>query len=66
MITFVYPLYNVYNSKTNIRPRVKKLFSCSTQLSTKLQLLIETKIPTIEEVSYFKSVRCCIYHANKC
>ena len=27
-------------------PRVIKLFSCSTQLSTKFQLLIKTKIPT--------------------
>ena len=26
-----------------------KTFSCSTQLSTKLQLLIKTKIPTNEE-----------------
>ena len=29
---------------------VIKLFSCSTQLSTKFQLLIKTKIPTNEEV----------------
>ena len=27
-------------------PEVIKLFSCSTQLSTKFQLLIKTKIPT--------------------
>ena len=26
----------------------------------------KTKIPTNKEVSYFKSLRCCIYHANKC
>ena len=39
-------------------------FSCLTQLSTKFQLLIKTKIPTNEEVSCFKSHRCCIYHAN--
>ena len=31
-------------------PEVIKLFSCSTQLSTKLQLLIKTKISTDEEV----------------
>ena len=30
---------------------VIKLFSCSTQLSTKFQLLIKTKIPTNKEVS---------------
>ena len=27
---------------------------------------INTKIPTNKEVSCFKSLRCCIYHANKC
>ena len=42
-----------------------KTFSCSTQLSTKFQLLIKAKIPTNEEVSCFKSLRCCIYHAHK-
>ena len=42
------------------------LFSCSTQLSTNFQLLIKTKIPTNKEVSCFKSLRCCIYNANKC
>ena len=49
------------------RPRgYKKLFSCSTQLSMKFQLLIKNKIPTNKEVSCFKSLRCCINHANKC
>ena len=47
-------------------PEVIKLFSCSTQLSREFQLLIKTKIPTNKEVSCFKSLRCCIYHANKC
>ena len=47
-------------------PEVIKLFSCSTQLSTKFQLLIKTKILTNEEVSCLKSLRCCIYHANNC
>ena len=32
-------------------PEVIKLFSCSTQLSTKFRLLIKTKIPTNEELS---------------
>ena len=36
------------------RARDYKTFSCSTQLSTKFQLLIKTKIPTNEEVSCFK------------
>ena len=39
-------------------------FSWSTQLSMKFQLLIKTKAPTNEEVSCFKFLRCCIYHAN--
>ena len=47
-------------------PEVIKFFSCSTQLSTNFQLLIKTKIPTIEEVSCFKPFRCCIYLSNKC
>ena len=47
-------------------PEVVNLFSCSTQLSTKFQLLINTKIPTNEELSCFKSLKCRIYHANKC
>ena len=46
-------------------PEVIKLFSCSTQLSMKFQLLIKTKVLTNEEVPCFKSLRC-IYHANKC
>ena len=40
---------------------VIKLFSCSTQLSTKYQLLIKSKIPTNKDVSCFKPLRCCIY-----
>ena len=47
-------------------PEVIKLFSCSTQLSMKFQLLIKSKILTNKEVYCFKSLRCCIYHANKC
>ena len=43
----------------NVRPGLKviKLFSCSTQLSTKVKLLIKTKLPTNKEVSCFKSLR---------
>ena len=44
-------------------PEVIKL----TQLSSKFQLLIKTKIPKSEEVFFcLKSLRCGIYHANKC
>ena len=40
-------------------PEVTKLFSCSNQLSTEFQLLIQTKIPINEEVSFSnKSLRC--------
>ena len=46
-------------------PEVIKLCSCSTQLSTKFQLLIKTEVPINEEVTCFKSLRC-FYHAYKC
>ena len=45
---------------------VIKHFSYSTKLSTKFQLLIKTKIRLNKKVSCFKSLRCCIYLANKC
>ena len=45
-------------------PRGFKFISCSTQLSTKFQLLIKTKIPTNIKVSCFWSLICCIYHVN--
>ena len=51
---------------TDPGPEVIKLFSCSTQLSTKFQLLIKTKILTNKEISCFKTLRGCINHANKC
>ena len=47
-------------------PKVTNFLTCSTQLSTKFQLLIKTKILTNEEISCFKYLRCCIYHNNKC
>ena len=34
-------------------PKVIKVFSCSTQLSTKFQMLSKTKISTSEKVSSF-------------
>ena len=39
-------------STTPTGPGVLKLFLCSSQLSTKFQLLIKTKILTNKEVSY--------------
>ena len=53
-------------SQDNPGPEVIKLFSCSSQLSKKFKQLIKTKIPTNEEVSCFKPLRCGIHHANKC
>ena len=44
-------------------PEVIKLFSCST--CTKFRLLKKDKIPTNEDTSCLKSLRCCIYNANK-
>ena len=52
--------------KYSLGPEVIKHFSCSTQLNTKLQILIKTKIPTNEDVSCFKSLRCYTDHADKC
>ena len=40
------PAYKVYRCRSG--PEVVELFSCSTRLSTKFQLLIKTKIPTDE------------------
>ena len=53
----IYMLINIW-VPVEPGPEVIKLFSCSTQLSTKFQLLIITKIPNNEEVSSFKSIRC--------
>ena len=48
-------------------PEVINLFSCSTHMSMNFNHSYKlTKIPTNEEVYCFKSLRCCIYHANKC
>ena len=67
------PLSAPAHLKGGIRFKVKqpgqeviKLFSCSTTLSTKFQLLMKIKIPKKREVSNLMSHRCGIYHANKC
>ena len=46
-------------------PKVIKLFSCSTQLSVKFQLLIKLEYLKLK-FSSFQYLRCCIYHADKC
>ena len=43
-----------------------KLFSCSTQLNTKFELLINMKIPKVNEILRFKSSKSIIYPADKC
>ena len=62
--TQISPIFTMFMCKPG--PEVIKLFSFSTQLSAKFQLLIKAKLPTNEEVSCFKSLRHCIYHAKKC
>ena len=47
-------------------PEVIKLFSCSTQLSMKFKLLINTEIDKINGNFRFKSTKQVIYPANKC
>ena len=47
-------------------PEVIKLFSCSIQVNMKFQLLIETNMLKIKDFPCFQTIRCCIYHANKC
>ena len=61
-----YSLHNERYVKNGSGLEVIKLFSCTTQLNVKFQLLIKYKIPTTEEPSCFKSIRCYIYHANGC
>ena len=66
LITFVNSLDpNQDRESVSPGPEVIKLFSCSTQLSTKFQLLINLKYRQIKKF-LGKSFRHCIYHANKC
>ena len=46
--------------------KVIKLFSCSTQLSMKFQMLINIKIAKINDILWFRSPKLVIYPANKC
>ena len=46
--------------------RSYKTFFVLNSTETKFQLLIKDNILTNKEVSCFKSLRCCINHANKC
>ena len=53
--------FNLQMFKLSPGPEFIKLVSCSTQMSTKFQLLIKNKLPTNKEVSWFKYLICCIY-----
>ena len=47
-------------------PRGYKAFFMLNSTEHEISTAHKTKIPTNKEVSCFKSLRCCIYHANKC
>ena len=54
-LPYIKMIFLFSQAKPMFRPEVIKLFSCSTQLSTKFEQLIKTKIPTNKEVTCFKS-----------
>ena len=60
---YIYCTVQVAKCRSGLK--VIKLFSCSTQLSAKFQLLIKNTMQTNKEVACFKSLRCSIYHADK-
>ena len=47
------------------RPRGYKTFFMLNSTDRDILLLIKAKLLTNKEVSWFKSLGCCIYHANK-
>ena len=49
-------------SENKTRPRGYKMFF--KQMTMKFQLIIKGK--TVKNETYFKTLRCCIYPANKC
>ena len=49
-----------------IRPQGYKMFFMLNSTEHEISTALKTKLPTNKEVSSFKSLRCCIYHANKC
>ena len=49
-----------------LRPRGYKFFIMLNSTEHKISTAHKTKIPKSQEVSYFKSLRFCIYHADKC
>ena len=60
------PLRSLWaTSWENLHLKDIKLFSFSTQLTIKFQLLIKTKILKDKECSCFQTLRCCFYFADK-
>ena len=61
---------SVYNDQTALEEQsgaeVIKLFSCSTQLSMKLKMLINIEIAKNFGIFRFNSLKPAIYPANKC
>ena len=55
-----------YNKSKASRLRGYKTFFLLNSTEHEFSTDHKTKTPTNEEVSCFKSLRCCIYHANKC
>ena len=53
------------NNKISLLPFLLLMNNWSF-MDSEYQTLIKAKILTDEEVSCFKSLRCCIYHADKC
>ena len=54
------------NTRENIRPRGYKTFFMLNSTKHNFSTAHKKMIPTNKEVSCFKPLRCCIYHANKC
>ena len=48
------------------RPGREFIKNVHAQLLSKFQLLIKTKMVKNKDFSCFQTLRCCIYHANKC
>ena len=59
-----YPGSEMY--KRDLASRLLNFFHAQLNWTRNFKMLIKNKIPKSEEVSCFKSVRCGIYHANKC
>ena len=63
---------HMYPSLVLVQPRktrpclTERLLMGHKESNQTNQLLIKTKILTNTEVSGFKSLRCCIYHAHNC